>query len=216
MNITSDDAYPVFLEVDRVRETLKAYCHHPDRVPVSLDDIEYAIAHEYHAEIEKKTWPFKSDLVRGLIRIYEPRRLGDKLFAQTVIDSELNSAETRYFQTKELSHILLHHRENCTEDPTTIIAYFVHEGTPLANGAGEAVKNEILADIAAYELLFPHELRQAARDRIAAGKDSVFSVADWLDIPERSVEYILDDQYTKFSDHVWKIVAERAQAVENL
>lgn len=207
MIITSVDALPVFVEISRVRETLNAYCLAADKVPVSLDDIEYAVVTEYGAVIEKKTLPFKSDLVRGLIRIWDPR--GDeKLFAQTVIDSELNSAQTRFVQTKELCHILLHCAENCTADPTEIIEYFVQDSTRVANGDPETsdVKNESLADIAAYELLFPHDLREPARDRIAAATDTVFGVADWLDIPEHVVEMVISDRYIHFSNAVRALV----------
>jgi hypothetical protein len=211
MNITSDDAYPVFLEVARVRETLNAYCLHPDVVPASLDDIEYAILQEYGAEVEKKTWPFKSDRIRGLIRIYDPRTPGTALFAQTVVDSELNDAQNRYYQTKELCHILLHHQENCTTDPTEIIAYFVREST-LENGVGPDIKNESLADLAAYELLFPRDLRDAAKARIEAGEDTIFGVADWLGLPQHVVETILDDPYSGFAKHVWERVDARDAA----
>lgn len=206
MLITSTDALPVFREVMRVRETLNAYCLAPDKVPVSLDDIEYAICQEYEAEIEKKTLPFKSELVRGLIRIWDTRSHGFKLYAQTVVDSDLNSAQTRYVQTKELCHIVLHCAENCTSDPTGIIEYFVQDGMRVINGDGDPIdaKNESLADVAAYEILFPHELRAPARERIAANTDSIFDVSDWLDIPEHVVEAVLADRYMSFASHVWK------------
>lgn len=205
MLITSADALPVFREVMRVRETLNAYCLSSDKVPVSLDDVEYAVTQEYGAEIEKKMLPFKSDLVRGLIRIWDAREHGFKLYAQTVIDSELNSAQTRYVQTKELCHIILHCADNCTPDPTCIIEYFVQDGMRVINGDGDPIdaKNEKLADVAAYELLFPHDLRSAAKARIAANEDSIFGVADWLDIPEHVVEAVLADRYIHFADHVW-------------
>ncbi len=210
MIITSEEAYPVFLEVKRVKETLTRYCLVPDVVPSSLDDIEHAIKEEYGAAIEKKTLPFKSELVRGLIRIYDPRG-SEKFFAQTVIDSELNLAMTRYVQTKELCHILLHHKENCTLDPTSIISFFVQESVLVTNGARDtrALKNESLADLAAFELLFPHDLREAAKKRVLAKEDTMFGTADWLQLPEHVVEHILSDEYLPFADHVWAEIAKR-------
>lgn len=210
MLITSEEAYPVFLEVKRVKETLQRYCLAPDKVPTSLDDIAYALHEEYGALIETKTLPFKSDLVRGMIRIWEPRD-GEKFFAQVIIDADLNLMMTRYVQTKELCHVMLHHAENCTLDPTQIITHFVQETKLVTNGAPEMrdVKNEGLADLAAFELLFPHDLRAAAKARIEKNEDTIFGISDWLEIPEHVVEQVLGDEYSRFSDHVWGLIAQR-------
>lgn len=213
MRITADEAYPAFLEVARVRETLTQYCLAADKVPVSLDDIEDAIGHEYNATIDKKTLPFKSDLVRGMIRIYEPEDHGTTR-AQIIIDADMNHAMTRLVQTKELCHVMLHNMENCTDDPTRIIAYYVQE-TVLVDVNGDPkldVKNEALADICAYELLFPHELRVEAARKIAAKEDSVFTIADWLGIPQHVVEHVLDDKYMTFATAVWERVNQRMAA----
>lgn len=214
MHITSDEAYPAFLEVARVRETLAQYCLAPDKVPASLDDIEDAISHEYNAIIEKKTLPFKSDLVRGLIRVYDPKPGEDTIRAQTIIDSDMNHGMRRFVQTKELCHVMLHMKENCTDDPTEIIAYYVQEAV-LVDVNGDLkpdVKNEALADLCAYELLFPHELRAEAARKIVAKDESVFTIADWLGIPQHVVEQVIDDRYMKFADAVWARVNHRLAA----
>ena len=208
MLITSEDAYPAFLEVQRVRETLARYSLAGAVIPASLDDIEQAICEEYDAIVEKKVLPFKSDLVRGLIRIWGPRD-NRKLFAQTVIDSELNLGQSRYVQAKELCHVMLFHKESCTLDPTQIIAHFVQESVVVANSNVLDLKNETLADVCAFELLFPHDLRAAAAERIAAKHDTNFSIADWLEIPEHVVEQILEAGYMEFANEVWALVNDR-------
>lgn len=211
MLISAADAVPAFLEVARVKETLAAYCLQGEVVPASLDDIEYAICQEYDAAVEKKTIPFKSDLVRGMIRIHGPRH-GKSIFAQTIIDSELSRSMTRFVQAKELCHVMLFHQENCTTDPTQIIAYFVQEVVLVATGEARDLKNEKLADLAAMELLFPHSLRADAARRIAAKEDDVASIASWLVIPEHVVEQVLDPIYMDFADAVWGQVNLRTAA----
>lgn len=213
MKITSDEAYPAFIEVAKVRETLAQYCLAPDKVPVSLDDIEDAISNEYNAVVEKKTLPFKSDLVRGMIRIFRPDG-ADKTRAQIIVDADMNHAMMRLVQTKELCHVMLHNMENCTDDPTEIIAYYVQESVLVdVNGDPKLdVKNEALADLCAYELLFPHELRTGAAQKIAAKEESVFTIADWLGIPQHVVEHVLDDKYLHFADAVWARVNQRMAA----
>jgi len=212
--ITAEDALPVFHEVLKVREALRAYCLSPDKIPVSLDDLTSAIGEEYGAKVDVKVLPFKSDLVRGMIRIYDPRDGAPKLYAQIIVDSELNLADTRYVATKEMSHIVLHNAENCTHDPTGIIEFFVQDDHLAANGDAEpkATKNEKLADVAAYELLFPHELRAAAKERLDSGEDTLFSIADWLEIPEHVVEYVLRNRYLAFASQVWGVIYARAAA----
>lgn len=202
--LTITDALPVFREVRRVKSTLKLYCLSGQLTPLSIDDLEYAIATEYDATIDMVNIPFKSDLVRGLIRIWDPVG-AEKLRAQIILAAELNEEAKRYVQAKELCHIILHSGDNCTKDPTLIIEHFVQWNMNFANGESETldVKNENLADLAAIELLFPYDDRAHCKKKIAEGTETIFGAASWLGIPEHEVEFALSDRYMRFAATVW-------------
>jgi hypothetical protein len=197
MKTVSEHFAAMFLEVKKVRETLAMYCLAPDKVPVSLDDINEAIFQLYEVKIKTSLVPIKSELIRGMVEIYHRN-------ATIYIDSALNKAWTRYVSVKETCQIMIVNAENVTEDPGDIIEYFVHRMTlPAAVEKSAAIISEEVAMIGAIELLFPFELRQAAKDRIINGTDTIFTTAEWLEIPEFLVEFALSDEYFALSNGMW-------------
>lgn len=183
-----------FTEIKKIREAVNAYCLAPDKVPVSLDDITMAVEQTYDTTIEITLVPLNSRLLRGMIEIY-PKR------ACIYIDAELNTPWTRYVQTKEVGHLMIINAENCTADPTALIEYCVQAGL-LAKDDGEHpsdILTEEVTKFIAIELLFPPELRAPAKQRIADGADTLFTIAEWLHIPEHLVEFALTDSYMALS-----------------
>jgi hypothetical protein len=190
MRITIDSLHVVFVEVMKVKETVDQYCLAPDKVPVSLDDILYAINELYRVKVTPKLVPLTSTRLRGNIEIYEN-------IAVVHINSHLNWADTRYVLVKEACHVMLMNADNCTGDPTAIIEFFVQDGLMASNG-GEPpldVLSEELTKFGAVELLFPPSLRAGAKARLAAGEETLFTLAEWLRIPEYLVEFTLSDRY---------------------
>jgi hypothetical protein len=179
-----------FTEIKKVREAVNAYCLAPDKVPVSLDDLTMAVEQIYDIKISITLVPLNSRLLRGMIEIYPNR-------ASIYIDAELNTPWTRYVQVKEIGHIMVMNADNCTNDPTALIEYCVQAGL-LAKDDGEHpsdILTEEVTKFVAVELLFPPELREPAKRRIAAGEDTLFTIAEWLHIPEHLVEFALTDKY---------------------
>jgi len=48
---------PLFEQIRNVQRTLNAYCLEPDKIPVSLDDLKYAIEQEYGVQITQYLVP---------------------------------------------------------------------------------------------------------------------------------------------------------------
>lgn len=189
----------VFAEARKVREALREYCLAPDKVPVSLDDISRAIEHLYGIKITTRLVPLNSRLLRGMIEIYDKT-------ATIYIDAELNTPMTRYVQVKEAAHVMIVNAENITKDPGAIIQFFVQAGLLPKDDDGnhpDDILAEELTKFVAIELLFPHELRKAAQERIAANEDTLFTIAEWLHIPEHLVEFALSDTYMTLSNKIY-------------
>lgn len=195
MYLNAADFVPLFREIKRVQETLNAYCLAPDKIPVGLDDIKYAICEEYGVKIIQRLIPLHSDMLRGMILIFQAKSI-------ILIDSELSKSWTRYVATKEMCHHLVNNDVHRTTDPTVIIEYLVQDGvTPLTDPPPD-IATEDLTRFAALELLFPFDLREPAKQRIESGSDTLYTTAEWLEIPEHLVEMALADWYMEFAKNV--------------
>jgi Zn-dependent peptidase ImmA (M78 family) len=188
MQVSLDALPVVFVEAKKVKEALDQYCLAPDKVPVSVDDILFAINELYGVSVTVKLVPLATSHVRGNIEIYEG-------LAVIHLNSALNLQTSRYVVVKEACHVMLMNAENCTEDPTSIIEFFVQEGLATNGNLPADVLSEELTKFGAVELLFPHTLRQAAKERLASGADTLFTLSEWLAIPDHLVEYALSDRY---------------------
>ncbi len=186
----------IFEEVRKVREWLARYCQGPDKVPVSLDDITTAIKELYGTEITTQLVPIDSPLLRGMIEIYDKK-------ATISVDANLNTPNTRYVFVKEACHIMLLNAENATKDPGAIIEYYVHTRPDEDNGAHpDEIVCEEITKYGAIELLFPPALRRAAKEKIAAGEATLFTIGEGLHISENLVEFALTDWYMDLSERL--------------
>lgn len=192
------DAYlKMFSEVKKVREALKTYCLAPDKVPVSRDDIGEAILQHYNIKIKSRLVPINTGLVHSIVEIYPDNAI-------ISIASNLNTSMTRYAFVKEVCHIMIINGDNITIDPGDIIEYFVlRQALPEKPEKSAVIISEEVTMSGAIELLFPFDLRMAAKDRIANGDDTLFTTAEWLEIPEFLVEFALSEKYHRFSEKIW-------------
>jgi hypothetical protein len=186
----------IFAQVQRVREFLNKYCGGPDKIPVSMDDLTVAIKEIYGVQITTQIVPFGLTLLKGMIEIYQDT-------ATVTIDAKLNTAETRYVFVKEACHVMLLSAENATKDPGQVVDYYVHVRPEQDDGTHppEIVCEEI-TKFGAYELLFPPVLRQQAKDNIAAGKATQFTVSEEFHVPIHLVDYVLSDWYMDLSSRL--------------
>lgn len=162
----------LFREIRLVQQALNSYCLEADKIPVSLDDLKDAVRQVYEVEIKQFILPLRSKLIRGVIEMYEGRSV-------IYVDANLPMAWTRYVVVKEMSHHLVNESEYWTTDPAAIIQYIVQDGVgDKVESAPKDVSTEDLTKFAAIELLFPHSLRRAARDRIVRGDDTLYTTAE--------------------------------------
>jgi hypothetical protein len=194
MRVKPSDLPVIFAEVARVREFLIRYCGAPDKIPVSMDDITEAIRKIYSVEITTQIVPFGSNLIRGMIEIYEGRAI-------ITIDAALNTAATRYVFVKEVCHVMLLNAHNATKDPAEVIDYYVHARPENDAHPSEIVCEEI-TKYGAVELLFPPALRHPLKDQITAKKATLFTIGESLHIPENLVEFALSDWYMDLSSRL--------------
>jgi len=189
---------PLFEQVRKVQETMRQYCLADDSIPLPKQNLRFAIEQEYDVSIEVYTVPLDSSLLRGMIEMYEGRSV-------IYVDGELSSAWTRYVFAKEASHHLLDDDEFHTTNPLGIIEYIVIDEDEIDGtvAAPKDVATESLTKFAAIELLFPFDMRRKCKEEVETGEKTLYSVAEYFDIPEHLVQFALSDLYADFSASVW-------------
>ena len=200
MIIKEEHLQVVFDQVKKVRGELIRLNGGPEIPPVSLDDLIEAIQNLYGVQIISRLVPLNSRLLRGMIEIYQNEAI-------ITLDASLNTPDSRYVFVKEACHILLLSAENATKDPADIIEYYIHH-TPTDDGPPPQIICEEVTKHGSVELLFPPALRKEAKDRIASGKDTLFTIGEWLHIPETLVEYVLRDYYIDLSNRMSGVASE--------
>ncbi len=177
---------------------MKAYCISGDAIPVSIDNLKFAIEHTYNVKIETRMVPLGSKLIRGMIEVYE----GESI---VYIDDKLNLAWSRYVFAKEACHHLLKGTEYYTDDPIGVIEDILLD-VSVEDGSstpGLDVQSEELTKYAVIELLFPMDFRDSCKNEINANNTSIYDIAARFEIPMHLVEIALTDVYMEFAKKVW-------------
>jgi Zn-dependent peptidase ImmA (M78 family) len=205
----SKDIVSIFCEIRQIRECITQYCLAPDKIPVSRDDVAYAVRQVYGLQrVEYTLVPLRSNTWKGHIEFWEG-------WVKILLNSEMNLAETRFTIVKELGHVVVRNADNKTEDVVALIEEMVLQAQPVFGIPPQptpALLAENLAYYVAIELLFPFELRLADKAAIDSGATTLFKIAERLDIPEHVVGRALSDQYHKLSSASWAQVKKADEA----
>ena len=177
---------------------MNTYCISGDAIPISMDNLNFAIEQTYGVKIETRKVPLGSKLIRGMIETYKDRSI-------ISIDDKLNLPWSRYVFTKEVCHHLLKGAEFYTDDPIGVIEDILLD-VSVEDGSstpGLDVQSEELTKYAVIELLFPMKFRDNCKDKISANDTSIYDIAARFEIPMHLVEIALTDVYMEFTKKVW-------------
>jgi len=175
---------------DKLNERLKEYSLPGDSIPVSLDNLSRAFKECYGITVATERVRTKTFGLQGMVEIYEDHAI-------IRIAAGLSAHVEKYVVIKELAHVLTTNEENATTDPVQNIEYMVSGLLFPENGEepNQSYLAEEIAKIVAIEILFPEVLRRKARDDIENGRDTIFKLAEWLEMPENLVEIALSERY---------------------
>ena len=177
---------------------MKTYCISGDAIPISMDNLQFAIEQTYNVKIETRKVPLDSELVRGMIETYEGR-------STIYIDDRLNLEWSRYVFAKEACHHLLKDPEFYTDDPIGIIKSVLWDVSVEDGNSTPSldVLSEELTKFAVIELLFPIEFRDSCKAQINANEASIYDIAARFEIPMHLVEIALSDSYMAIATKIW-------------
>jgi len=126
--------------------------------------------------------------IRGRLLRYRDR-------AYIEYSSELNTCWTRFVVCKELCHLILDSAEEYTKSPPSFVEQLLGQ---ITGEPREDLVSERTAEIAALELLFPHDLRRSFMELFKNGRLSLLKIATILRIPQKYAEICYHRRYIDY------------------
>ena len=190
MKVSGEKLNFVLNKVRVIREHLKT-CPHPQEPTVNPDDIRWAIQDLYALEIDIVEVTFTAEHLAGNIERFDNKR------ARILVRSGQTAPMKRFVATKELSHLAIDEQDDWSTLGVETIKNLLSEYQLLEkNGEGHqnparSLASEILAEIAAIELLYSFEYREADIKKIEADETTINKIALEHDVPPFAIETAL-------------------------
>ena len=201
MIINLDRAITAFKKVQHVQEEYSQYTLSGKTNVLSIEDLYRVVGNMYQLRITKTQVPFEGNFLRGLMERYE---------ASIKIRIRMNQTDDwkRFTAVKELCHVIIDEKEDWSTDGVTTIKdllmeYFLGDGEE----AKRASQSEMMAEMAAVELLYPYECRASdLRDKV-----SFVKIASYHGLPQAMVSRVLDSHYhNNVAQPIWAALARLA------
>lgn len=211
MQITGEQLNIVIDKVRVLREHLK-HCPHPCEPALNPDDLHWAVQDVYKLDIEILEVPFAAEHTGGTVERYRDR-------AKILIRSDLPVSMKRFIAVKELAHIAVDSEDDwSTSGVETIKSLLTEWELVEKNGDGHLnperpLASELLAEIAAIEMMYPFEYRGSDLEKLQRGETSFTKIALEHDMPEFAVETALHHHETL--SKVWQAVNASLAPIKN-
>lgn len=161
----------------------------------------------YGVTITKSQVPFEGTFLRGLMERYA---------ASIIIRVRKNQDDDwkRFTSVKELCHVVIDETEDwSTAGVETIndllVEYYLTEG----DAARRVTQSEMFAEIAAIELMYPFEFREADISKLKTSDTTHVRIANQHGLPASMVGRALDAHYhINIASKFWAQLAPRAEA----
>lgn len=190
MLVSHDRLKMVLRKVGVVREQLALLCVAPPGPVLSVMDLHYVVEQVYGLSIEMKDVDFQAVYLRGHVERYP-----NKAFIR--VRANLSEYDKRLVTVKELSHLIVDEKDDWSGDAVATLEGLIEESRAIValehKKVASHLESEGLALLAAVELLYPWEYRQADQARIDADEATLSSIALEHQVPA----YVVDEALTK-------------------
>lgn len=209
MLVTTKRIEEVFRKVKHVKEHMKAYCIAPERAKLSVEDLQWCISDMYGLKITKKEVAFEGEYLRGLVERYKDS-------ARILIRAGQGDEWMRFTAVKELCHLSIDEPEDWSpRGHETIESLLIEEHLDYSELGGEQettrqladrkAQSERMAEIAAIELMYPHEFRKVDLAAMDQQKTTLKAVALHFHVPEYVVGTALHPARMNLADLGWEM-----------
>lgn len=177
---------------------------------LSVDQFRDLVADRTAVAIRLRTIDVETKAVYGFIERWE--EAGNK--ACIYIVKNIPPRWKRFVGVKELCHLVLDNKDDWSPDGADTLQRltFTVGITDIDALENRAFRSENVAEMAAIELLYPHEDRRQHVADILAKKTDVPTIAAKYRLPEVIIQMVLTPAYLSMCDKYWKAVYEDHQA----
>jgi Zn-dependent peptidase ImmA (M78 family) len=181
-------------------EELKAYTINGHAPPVSIEDLHFVIEEMQKIKIEKKeVIQPAGKIVRGSMARFTDRAI-------ILVDSNLSDVLKRFTTAKELCQIAIDTPADFSVNPHETIKALLttfeldneHNGDHEVSA--DVVLSEILAEIAALEVLYPLDLRRIDQKAVQAKKTTWSALEAQYRVPRYYIERAFTAPYQTLTD----------------
>lgn len=173
-----------------------------------VDDLQAHIAQTFNVQIDLEVVDVENDHVLGFIERYDGGRR-----ARVYLVKNIGPRQKRLVAVKELCHIAIDVAEDFSTNAIDTLERMVTVGLDQNAPENLALRSEHLAEMVAWELLYPHENRRADRESLARQETSKAALALQYKIPEDVIEMVLRGPYLDMCDKYWAKVHADQQAI---
>ncbi len=195
----------VFEVARKINEALWLGC--VDSRHMSIDELQDHISETFDVKIDLALVDVENDHVLGFIERYDGGRR-----ARVYLVKNISPRQKRLVAVKELCHVAIDLDEDFSTDAIDTLERMVTVGLDPDAPENLAVRSEHLAEMVAWELLYPYEHREEDKNAIAAGTETVASLAQRYQIPEDVIEMVLRAPYMEMCKKYWQKVHLDQQA----
>jgi hypothetical protein len=196
MTPPSEKAQIAFRKIRQVKDEIKSYCLGGDRPDVSIADLTHVVKQMYNVEITLERVAFEGSFLSGLIE-------RDAFGNARIFIKESDLYEMRFASIKEICHVIIDENDDWSSFGASTISTLLSDFYMTKGFMAAVSQSEILAEIAAIELAYPHEDRIRDRQAYLYGTLTSGTIADFHKIPEVFVSRAQTDPYHNAMGHLW-------------
>lgn len=189
--IDSEEIKRVLNKVRVAREHLEKTWPPKDACVLSVMDFHWAVQDIYEIEIIMLKISFVAEHLRGKVERNEGKP------SRVLVKAQQTPEFLRFVAVKELCHLMIDQEDDWSSSGVDTINGLLREWQLTdENGTGhtnpsDPLKSEMLAEIAAIEMMYPREFRARDREKLAANETTIQKIALDHDLPPYPIEQAL-------------------------
>ena len=199
MILSQEKIMETFEKVKNLKEDYCTYSLSPNKNVISIKDLIDTVARMYNLSIETIAVEFPGKFTRGVLLRYR-----DKVIIP--VRHNLENSWQNFTVVKEISHIILDQEEDWSFEGVKTITNLLDDYLLMdkSSNAKNISQSEFLAELAALEIMYPHDCRTHDLKKIKNNETSKFKIAIQHKIPEVMIVKALSERHIKLADSIWK------------
>ena len=196
----------VFKKVKFIREEYKLYILGANINVLSIQDLETVISQMYGVKFVKTQVAFDGEYLRGMMERWPDH-------VKIRVRQDQSEDQKRFTAVKEMCHVVVDEKEDWSVDGVSTITSLLYDwALETDEEAQRATHSEMLAEVAALELLYPFECRAGDLKLLAEDATTPTKIATYHKMPIRMVSRALTlDYHTDFAGSIWAEIESENQ-----